>query len=95
MDDIDCPMPCELHIGVRNLTTKVAYGMVPPPHTRTSYHEAKILVGYLVVSIDQICDGYKDLKLDIRGVMMKLYLHGHCTDMSYGRNGTLKYSMHN
>lgn len=55
----------------------------------------KILVGYLVVSIDQICDGYKDLKLDIRGVMMKLYLHGHCTDMSYGRNGTLKYSMHN
>jgi hypothetical protein len=49
VDNIDHPMACGLHIGIRNLTTKVAYGMVHQPLSRPTYHEAKILIGYSVV----------------------------------------------
>jgi hypothetical protein len=31
VNDIGHPMPSELHIEVKNLSTKVAYGMVPLP----------------------------------------------------------------
>lgn len=67
MDDIDRLMPCELHIGISNLTTKVDNNMAPLSHTRTSYHEVEIPTRYLLVSIDQICDGLEDLELDIQG----------------------------
>jgi hypothetical protein len=45
-------MPCELDISVRNVATKVAYGMASSPHSRPTYHKAKILAGYSVVSIE-------------------------------------------
>lgn len=38
VDNIERPMPCELHIGIINLTTKVVYGMAPPAHTKISYY---------------------------------------------------------
>lgn len=52
VDDVQCQMPCEIHILIRNLTAKVAYGMASSSHTRTTYHDTKIPVGYLVVSVD-------------------------------------------
>jgi hypothetical protein len=52
VDDIGHPMPCELHIGVRNLTTKVAYGMAPLPLTRPTYYGGEISGRYSVVNVD-------------------------------------------
>jgi hypothetical protein len=52
MDDIQCLMPCELHIAIRNLVVEVFYGMTSLPHKRKAYHGAKILVDYSVVSVD-------------------------------------------
>lgn len=60
---------CELHISDRNLITKLAYGMTPLPLSSPTYHRAKILAEYSVVS-----NGYKDLELDIRGGDDKIVL---------------------
>lgn len=65
MDDIQHPIPCELHISIRNLVAKVVYDMASPPHTRTTYHNAKILNEKSVVSINKICNGYKEFEMDI------------------------------
>jgi hypothetical protein len=56
VNDIDHPMHCELHIGIRNLITKVAYGMASPPLSRPTYHKVEILAGYSMVSVEQIYD---------------------------------------
>jgi hypothetical protein len=51
-DDIQPRMSCELHIAMRNLTAKVAYGMAFLSHTMKTYYTSKILVGYSIVSVD-------------------------------------------
>lgn len=65
-DDIQPRMSCELHIAMRNLTAKVAYGMAFLSHTMKTYYTSKILVGYSIVSVDQIFDLYEELDLDIQ-----------------------------
>jgi hypothetical protein len=37
MDDIQCQMPCELHISMWNLTTKVAYGIASLTHAGMTF----------------------------------------------------------
>ena len=67
MDDIQCRTSCELHIPVRNVTTRVAYGMASPPNTSKTYHGGQIPDGFAVVSLDQIVEGYEQLEMDMPG----------------------------
>jgi hypothetical protein len=84
MDDVAHPMACELHIGIRNLTTKVAYCISRPPLLRRTYHMANILVDCSMVYVDQICDEYDGLELDIKRVTMKACFYMPYIDMFFG-----------
>ncbi|KAJ1254818.1 hypothetical protein BS78_K321500 [Paspalum vaginatum] len=53
VDEIEHRTRCELHIPAMNLTTR--------------YHSEEIPEGYLVVSVDEVCEGYGDLELTIPG----------------------------
>ncbi|KAJ1270123.1 hypothetical protein BS78_06G030700 [Paspalum vaginatum] len=53
VDEIEHRTRCELHIPAMNLTTR--------------YHSEEIPEWYLVVSVDEVCEGYGDLELTIPG----------------------------
>ena len=67
VDYITEKTPCELHVGVRNLSLKAADGYALTCESTARWHCNEIPDGYGRVGVDQLVPGYESLELDIPG----------------------------
>ena len=65
MDEITQRTPCDLQTAIKNLMFTVAYGTTMPTQPGDVYHGQQILAGYTRVGVEQVCQGWETLKLDI------------------------------
>ena len=59
--------PCDLQTAIKNLMFTVAYGTTMPTQSGDVYHVQQILAGYTRVGMEQVCQGWETLELDIPG----------------------------
>ena len=69
MDEITHRTPCDLQTVVKNLMCTVAYGTAMPTEPGDVYHGQQILPRYTRVGVEQVCQGWEMLELDIPGGM--------------------------
>ena len=67
MDYITEKTSCELHVGVRNLSFKVADGYALTCESTARWHCNAIPDGYGRVGVDQVLPGYESMELEIPG----------------------------
>ncbi|RLM55295.1 transposon protein, putative, CACTA, En/Spm sub-class [Panicum miliaceum] len=65
VDDITQRTPCEMQSPNKNLIFTVAYGSALPTQPGNVYHGQQIPAGYARVGVEQVCNGYEMLELDI------------------------------
>ena len=56
--------PCELHIGARNITIKVASGVTYPRGSHEQLHGRLIPEGYAIVEVDEAIYQYRHVEVD-------------------------------
>jgi len=64
VDDITEMTHCELHVKVVNITMKVAVGYALPIGPKPTFHCCPVPHGYAVVGVDEVMNGFEQLKLD-------------------------------
>ena len=69
VDEITQWTPCDLQTAVKNLMFTVAYGAAMPTQPGDVYHGQQILPGYTRVGVEQVCQGWETLELDIAGLL--------------------------
>ena len=67
VDDITEKIECELHMSMKNISFKVAFGYALPNPPGATIHLGGIPDGYARVGVDQIMLGFETLELDIPG----------------------------
>src|SRR6185503_4184794 len=67
VDEITQRTPCDLQTVIKNLMFTVAYGTAMPTQPGDVYHVQQILSGYTRVGMEQVCQGWETLELDIPG----------------------------
>jgi hypothetical protein len=67
VDEITYRTPCVLQTCIENLTFTVAYSSAMPRTPGEVYHGQEIPAGYAKVGIDEVCNDWKNLELDIPG----------------------------
>jgi hypothetical protein len=64
VDDITESTPCELHVKVVNITTKVAVSYALPIGPNPTYHCHPVPQGYAIAGVYQVMSAFEQLKLD-------------------------------
>ena len=85
VDEITQRTPCDLQTVIKNLMFTVAYGTAMPTQPGDVYHGQQILAGYTRVGVEQVCQGWETLELDIPGGDGERTL----AEASYGISATL------
>ena len=67
MDEITQRTPCALQTCSKNLRFTVAYGSAMPSTPGEVYHGQEIPAGYAKVGVEEVCNDWKNLELDIPG----------------------------
>ena len=67
VDEITHRTPCDLQTAVKNLMFTVAYGTAMPTEPGDVYHGQQIPPRYTRVGVEQVCQGWETLELDIPG----------------------------
>src|SRR6185369_9069305 len=67
VDEITQRTPCDLQTAIKNLMFTVAYDTAMPTQPGDVYHGQQILAGYPRVGVEQVCQGWEMLELDIPG----------------------------
>ena len=67
VDEITQRTPCDLQTAVKNLMFTVAYGTAMATQPGDVYHGHQIPPGYTRVGVEQVCQGWETLELDIPG----------------------------
>src|SRR6185437_16235939 len=67
VDEITQRTSCDLQTVIKNLMFTVAYGTAMPTQPGDVYHGQQILAGYTRVGVEQVCQGWDTLELDIPG----------------------------
>ena len=67
VDEINQRTPCDLQTAIKNLMFTVAYGTAMPTQPGDVYHGQQIPPGYTRVGMEQVCQGWETLELDILG----------------------------
>ena len=67
VDEITQRTPCDLQTIIKNLMFTVAYGTAMPTQPGDVYHGQQIPPGYTRVGVEQVCQGWETLELDIPG----------------------------
>ena len=65
VDEITQRTPCDLQTAIKNLMFTVAYGTAMPTQPGDVYHGQQIPAGYTGVGVEQVCQGWETLELDI------------------------------
>ena len=67
VDEIAQWTPCVLQTCSKNLRVTVAYGSAMPSTPGEVYHGQEIPAGYAKVGVEEVCNDWKNLELDIPG----------------------------
>ena len=67
VDEITQWTPCDLRTAIKNLKVTVVYGTATPTQPGDVYHGQQIPAGYTRVGVEQVCQGWETLELDILG----------------------------
>ena len=67
VDEITQRTPCALQTCSKNLRFTVAYGSAMPSTPGEVYHGQEIPAGYAKVGVEEVCNDWKNLELDIPG----------------------------
>ena len=67
VDEITQRTPCALQTCTKNLRFMVAYGSAMPSTPGEVYHGQEILTGFAKVGVEEVCNDWKNLELDIPG----------------------------
>ena len=67
VDEITQRTPCVLQTSFKNLTFTVAYGSAMPSTPGEVYHGQEIPAGHAKVGVEEVCNDWKNLELDIPG----------------------------
>ena len=67
VDEITQRTPCDLQTAIKNLMFTIAYGTAMPTQPGDVYHGQQIPPGYTRVGVEQVCQGWETLELDIPG----------------------------
>ena len=67
MDEITQRTPCALQTCSKNLRFMVVYGSAMPSTPDEVYHGQEIPAGYAKVGVEEVCNDWKNLELDIPG----------------------------
>ena len=59
--------PCDLQTAIKNLMFTIAYGTAMPTQPGDVYNGQQIPPGYTRVGVEQVCQGWETLELDIPG----------------------------
>ena len=67
MDEITQRIPCDLQTAINNLMFTIAYSTTMPTQPGDVYHGQQISARYTRVGMEQVCQGWEMLELDIPG----------------------------
>ena len=67
VDEITQRTPCDLQTAIKNLMFTVAYSTAMPTQPGNVYHGQQIPAGYTRIGVEQVCQGWETLELDIPG----------------------------
>jgi len=65
VDEITQRTPCDLQTAIKNLMFTIAYSTAMPTQPGDVYHGQQIPAGYARVGVEQACEGWRTLELDI------------------------------
>lgn len=81
VDEITQRTTCELQTAVKNLVFMVAYATAMPTQPGDVYHGQEIPAGYSKVGMEEVCNHWKTLQLNIPGgdgeMTLAVAIHGY------------------